>query len=341
MAELWRRVGLIVNPAAGVSPIESLGAARSAINRLAPDQVVTGQEVLGAASLDGWPGQVKVFGSETGRGRDQTCTLARWIVQQTVDALIVVGGDGTLSDVAQVCLDSSLRLPILGIGAGSTNVGRLITCHAHRAAELEPAALECWSVDCLTASVNDVPLGLAFNDVVLGNTVVGTVNGKRVDLDAAQRVQGNIVSGKPRSIGGPRTRVARIGAGTKVVVGEGESIGTLIVGFAEPAFFGKAITGGICLASLRGLPAGCLVCDFPLAQAGVQAANLTSGAPMVSKFVSLADAHSIVAEAVSAGTALCADGNPLHLLQESDRVTVSVRSGAVTGVRSRKVLKYV
>lgn len=339
MAKSWQRVGLIVNPSAGKGAAESLRAARNVIERLVIRTVYTGQNHMGATALSGWSGQVQVHDLASAKDREETRVLARWIAAQNADAVIVVGGDGTLSDVAQVCMETGSRLPILGIGTGSTNVGRLITCGAPRSAELEPGELELWSVDCLVASVGDQLVGLGFNDVVIGHTVVGTVGGERRDVDAVERLQGRTVAGTPRSIGSPRTRVTRIAPGANTVVAEGGSVSTVVVGFAEPAFFGKAVSGGVCLTTLAGLSAGCLVCDTPLARVGLTVQELLSAPPMVSKYVSLSDGMSIVVEHVKEGAVLCADGNPLHLLGESDRVVISVRSGAVVGVRLRKDLR--
>jgi NAD kinase len=332
-------VGLIVNPTAGLGSKQSLAAARQVVERLGAREVATGADQLGGAALDAWPGTVSIFQEHTAGGRKQTYALAEWVLGQGVDCLIVVGGDGTLSDVAQVCLQRAAKTPIVGVGAGSTNAGRLVTCDALRAGDLDAELLDCWSATCLEIRLNDQAAGLAFSDVVFGHTVVGTLNGDRVDLDAAERMHGNLVAGKPQGIGTSRTRVRRLSGEAETLVSEGEGVGTVIVGFAEPAFFGKAITGGICLASLCGLPAGCLVCSVPLAQVGVSAESLVRSAPIVSKYVALADSQSILVEGVSTGTALCADGNVLQILQETDRIAISVCSGAVTAVRSRKDLQ--
>ena len=126
----------------------------------------------------------------------------------------------------------------------------------------------------------------------------------------------------------------------QTLVAEGESVGTVIAGFAEPAFFGKAITGGICLATLMGLPAGCLVCNLPLAQVGMTAdvapvKRCTSGV----EYVSLAEGTSIVVENVASDAVLCVDGNPMLSLKPADRVSITVRTEAVLGVRSIKDLR--
>src|SRR5208283_3967640 len=60
MAEMWRRVGLIVNPIAGSGARESLSAARTAIERLGAQEVSTGRGTTGETALSGWHGRVQV-----------------------------------------------------------------------------------------------------------------------------------------------------------------------------------------------------------------------------------------------------------------------------------------
>jgi len=338
MAELWQRLGLVVNPVAGADKKQSLRAAREVIERSRAQSVLTGAAELGAAALAEWRGRTQICSPENDAsgsppGREETRSLACALLREDVDALVVVGGDGTLADVAQVCLQNDSRVPIVGIGCGSTNVGRLITLPVHRASEFDVARVETWNPDCLLASLNGTQLGLAFNDVVIGHTVVATIDGQRQDADAYERMQGKLVPGKPRLVGNSQTEVTRVDSGMETLIAKGEGIGTVIFGFAEPRFVGKAITGAVCLAALCAVPAGCLVCDRPLAMVDVTAAALRTAAPVASCFVAFDEAMEVKVEGID-GAMLCADGNPLHRLQHTDRVVVSVRRNAVTAVRT-------
>ncbi|MGO9403857.1 MAG: diacylglycerol kinase family protein [Terriglobales bacterium] len=336
MAEEWRRVGLIMNPSAGSGVELALQAVRNTLSSIGAEEVLTGPGQTGSAAVSGWSGRVVVYDVGAVSGRDRTRALAKWVAGQNVAALVVVGGDGTLADVAQVCIEVGCRTPILGIGAGSTNVGRLVSCRASEAKQLHPDKLETWNVDCLNACVNDDLLGRAFNDVVIGYTVVGTIDGQVRDIDAAARLRGKLELGTPRPVATSKTRVTRSSKDGETVVAEGESIGTVIAGFAEPAFFGKAVSGGICLAALAGLPAGCLVSSLPLVQVQMSAAALLCAAPVISSYVTLSEEVSILVEKVRDDAVLCVDGNPLRLLKQSDRIVISVRKDAVRGVRVLK-----
>lgn len=337
MAEVWQQVGLIVNPAAGARTDVALQSARQAVLAVGAQVVYTGGQT-GTETLSPWHGRVITHESEA-KGREQTRALAAWLVEQSIDVVVVVGGDGTLADVAHTFIMSGCRTPVLGIGAGSTNVGRLITCRTSEVSQLHPTKLEIWDVNCLIAGANGSPLGCAFNDVVIGHTIVGTIDGRIRDIDAAERMRGIVTTGVPRPVGTTKTRVIRHHRERETLVAEGKSVATVVVGFAEPAFLGKAVSGGICLASLTGLPAGCLVSTFPIVQVGISVSALLKTAPIVSTYVTLSDEMSIVVENVEDGSVLCADGNPLRRLTEPDRVIISVRKDAVRGIRFRKDLR--
>lgn len=311
----------------------NLHTARQAVETLHPDEIVTGPGELGAAAMEGWDSAVEVCPVETAAGREQTQRMARDIIAQHVDALVVIGGDGTIADVAGVCVEQQAAPPIIGIGVGSTNVGRLITCRTETMEMLDLARLRPQTLDGVLAYCNDKFLGLGFNDGVIGFTVIGTIDRQMRDVDATERMNGRIVPGVPRNIGRPETRVIRSGPSGSVLVASGEAVGTVIVGFAEPAFFGKAVTGGVCLTALTGLPAGCLVCDWPLVQVEVDANTVLHWPPIVSRYVSLDEETRIVVEGVREGAALCADGNPLWLMSKYDRAEFSVRRAAVTALR--------
>jgi NAD kinase len=336
MAEGWHSIGLIVNSSAGRGADLAFGASRDALSRLGAQEVLTGPGELGQVAVAGWGGRITVHDVGAVVSRERTQSLARWIAQQRPDALIVVGGDGTLADVAQVFIEQNCSVPLLGIGSGSTNVGRLITCRASEVWKLDPVKLEAWRVDCLTAHVNGELLGRAFNDVVIGYTVVGTMEGKLRDLDAAERSRGRLVGAAPRSIATRESRVTRKAKDGATIVAQAESVGTVVAGFAEPAFFGKAVCGGICLAALTGLPAGCLVCNLPLVQVEIEAGTLARTIPIVSSYVSLGEDVTVMVEKVQEGAVLCVDGNPVRELGFSDRVVISVNKDAVRGIRFQK-----
>jgi hypothetical protein len=60
----------------------------------------------------------------------------------------------------------------------------------------------------------------------------------------------------------------------------------------------------------------------------------------VSRYVSLSAETGIVVEGMEGDATLCVDGNPVHRLRRSDRVSISVRTEAAVGVRARKDSRF-
>jgi hypothetical protein len=181
------------------------------------------------------------------------------------------------------------------------------------------------TVTGLVTGVDDQDLALAFNDVVISTTIVGMLEGNLVDFDAGEFLAGRRVTSEPQCIGRETARVTKLTSSGLIPIARGRQIGTVIAGFSHyPAFFGKAIIGGIILASLTGAPAGCLICEQPLVRTHLRLEELRAVEPVNAAFASLAPGESMFIEGLGAPAVLCADGNPLARLQPDQRVHIQV-----------------
>lgn len=326
-----KKIGLIVNPKAGQGAEKNLEIARKAVAGLKPVQVFTGPGVIGG---DAFPNASLIDIPESETGRKVTQWLAVQLAQQGVDAIVVIGGDGTMTDVAFALLEAGDQQPILGIGAGSTNIGGLVTCQAAEVEELASAELSFENIDALAASCNGKNLALAFNDMVIGTTMVGTLDGEVCDLNASQHLQGVRELGRPQAIGTITALVSKKSPDGSVEVASGSQVGTVIAGFAHAdRFFGKAIAGGVCLTALVGLPAGCLVCEQPLVRVQLELSDLVAVEPVRSAYTSLAEANTIQITGIGPPAVLIADGNPLKALTLDDQVHIRVLRDAIRMLR--------
>jgi hypothetical protein len=321
----WDEIGLIINPKAGQGHPANARAATAVMTALRPRRIFTGPGELGAEALSAAQyDDVVVLPAAGAAGREQTQALALELGSRPLSALVVVGGDGTLADVACALFGKKDSPALLGVGAGSTNAGNLITCRADTLDRFDPRRLRVVPQRALLALDGDQILGMGFNDCVLGFTVVGTHGGTVQDVDAAAKLAGQTIPGKVQPVGTKQTSVQRIGPDGIVKVASGSKIATVIVGFAESSFFAKAITGGICLASLVGAPAGCLVADQPLVRIGMRAEEVFAMPPITSSYLTFSEKHRIQVHRVKNGTAVCVDGNPVKLLRSHDSVEFGV-----------------
>ena len=326
----FTRIGLIVNPSAGGG--EGLTIARQAIQALAPRELLVGAGEMGADAWQGIAPAVEIFDWQSRADKARTQFLAECFAKENVDALVVIGGDGTLADVALI-LRSKHSIPLLGIGAGSANVGPLMTCSGKDVQRLANAQFTTQVVDGLIAGVNDVPLGLGFNDVVIGFTVLATMNGQLVDVDAVQKMHGRNVPRDPESIATENARIVKTSPQRETIVAQGNQIVTIVAGLPDERFYGKAIAGGVLLSGMVGDPAGCLVCDHLLVRTQMNAEWYRQSEPVISFYVGLNETEKIVACGLRDGAVLCADGNPLAILHPNDCAQVTVQRALAHSIR--------
>lgn len=169
------------------------------------------------------------------------------LIDKNVDMLVTVGGDGTAAYVANALISRGMKIPILGIGTGTANVGPIVTV---REGEPIPNLEELEIVPVGGVGAFHPEHGWmcwAFNDLVLGNTLLGTINGKVVTLDACRmaksgekiptKCKGNIIEL-------PGLIVGKNGSVLETVT---QRIPQIIVSAVErDSFYGRAITGMLC-----------------------------------------------------------------------------------------------
>ena len=94
------------------------------------------------------------------------------------ERFISVGGDGTATYVRNAMYELGLNLPILGVAAGTANVGPIVsvTLEQLEGRHISQAYETCY--DGLAVFVNGEFVSLAFNDVIVGDTFLGTIDGQ-------------------------------------------------------------------------------------------------------------------------------------------------------------------
>ncbi len=131
--------------------------------------------------------------------------------------LVSVGGDGLASYLAMHISGRETKPIMLAIAAGTANVGPIVSFTAEQLNTLDLSSLQEVAIDAIAVSDENGFLGLGFNDVILGNTFLGTegevcrnlsveellLRGKRVATAVGDRItaDGFVVSvdGVPRA----------------------------------------------------------------------------------------------------------------------------------------------
>lgn len=104
------------------------------------------------------------------------------LVKAGAQRFVSVGGDGTATYVRNALYQLGQDLPMLGVAAGTANVGPIVsvTLAQLEGRHISDAHLEPWAG--LSVFVDGKFLSLAFNDLVIGDTFLGTIDGKACNM---------------------------------------------------------------------------------------------------------------------------------------------------------------
>jgi predicted polyphosphate/ATP-dependent NAD kinase len=253
-----------------------------------------------------------------GNGRDATIRLAGEMAS-SVDAILVVGGDGTMSDVAYGLFMAGAAVPIIGIGAGSTNAGPLISIRPQEIERLDPHALTIKAIGGILATLNKVQVGLGFNDVVLGDTVLTTFEGRVKQVSAVEFMKGKKKAAAPLKIGKKDSEIYIERQGKVVEIHKG-IFGQMFAAPLEERYLGKGLAGGTSLAAALGLPAGIAIISEPIINYSITPEEFLATEPIITKTASFRKEDEVIARGLMEGTCLIVDGNPLVILKLDDVV---------------------
>ncbi len=241
---------------------------------------------------------------------------------KSIDAILAVGGDGTMSDVAYGLFKSGAITPILGIGAGSTNAGPLITVKADELNRLDPGALKVHEVGGILARINGRPAGIGFNDVVLGDTILSTIEGNVVQVSAAEFIMGEKIPAPPQKAGTDDSEVTIRRTMEKTILVHKGTFGQFFAAPLEKRYLGKGLAGGTSLASALDLPAGISITSEPLINYSIGADEFLDMEPIITKTASFRENDEVIIRGLKDRTCLNIDGNPLFVLQKEDEVNL-------------------
>ena len=124
---------------------------------------------------------------------DNINKMVSFAVDNIVDVYITAGGDGTVSYVASSTIlnsrNKTFRPLFIGFPAGTANAGPIVK----RLGTGDISKLKMTKIDAIEVSDGDTPIGYGFNDVIIGNSFLGTINGEMKNFDAiAMAMKGEV-----------------------------------------------------------------------------------------------------------------------------------------------------
>ncbi len=275
------KVGVVVNPKAGGGlNEEKLDLIKDVVSRLNPEVVYTSESI----PLPFRTVNVKI--QRTGTRMD-TIELLRKL-DEKVDVIAVFGGDGTMSDAAS----ARPKTPLLCIGIGTTNVSPVLCDPDFTLEELKPVSVRGLEVKACGES------RIAFNDVVVGSTILTTIGKRRIQVDAKEFLKGRKVVSRPRKFR------AKVEVGRKIIEGV---FGNIFVSIPDKRFLGKGIAGGSSLSAFLGFKGVVAVVSEGIVVSDYTKEEVRLMEPIVTQTISFDD--EIVK--IWADEIVCCDGNPI------------------------------
>lgn len=323
-----KRIGLVANPKAGKAEDQLDATLAALVGCLGGARVAA---VRGTREADAAAGLGGACTLVSGGGR--AGAAAERLLDAGVDAVVGVGGDGTLRDVAEALVRRGGDARLIGIGAGSSNVGALVSATAAQVQELFEADVEEVWVHALDVAIGGEPVGLAFHDVAFSNTYFGTRAGARIDLDAVAALAREDRAATPRSVCGRSSWVAKNG---RRILSGGEIEGGQIV--ASPlndveSCRGRAVGGFLCWGPYLGCAGLLAVASTVMIRTQLDRGDLEAAEPLRLWHVGFSP-DDIVEVGGLDGGAVVVDGTPKRALDRNVAVALTLREDAVAVVRA-------
>ncbi len=296
------KAAVLLNPQAGGAG--RLGEVASAVGAL-----VSGHASIGVTGYGGEilrPGTLLPRPAQTGYLPALHAAVDA-LASHEPDVYIVAGGDGMAAYVADRLVTRGLRPRLLGVRMGTANVGPIIDFDA---AELDGLSLDtlafapCGAVEALDGTAH---VAFGFNDVVVGNTLLSTVDGQAVTVSArALAEEGKLVPEAPLASIGPALTVVKNGLETPSAL---SGVSQAVVSCLEREnLSGRAVSGMLCFTGSGPERAALTLSSRPLVVLAPDPRGFARPAAMEQLLFSACDTLSL--RGASPEALIVADGNP-------------------------------
>ncbi|MCX7026206.1 MAG: hypothetical protein NT061_01665 [Spirochaetes bacterium] len=224
------------------------------------------------------------------------------------ELLLCVGGDGLASYAADAMLSGDRPMVMAGIAAGTINVGPIVSIGMDVLPDFDPERLFRSKVGAVEVLAEGRHLAYGFNDIVLGDTFLGTLGEEVVAFSAdALLERGEKIATEPSGIvAGLGFRVlkndkpvtSRIGCPAQIIVAP----------LRAREFFARSIAGILCEAPYLKGAAALALFDSVIVKAGSPAKGWKDFS--CSEQLLFGPEDSVELEGFASRTRIIVDGNP-------------------------------
>ena len=118
------------------------------------------------------------------------------LAEAGAERFISVGGDGTATYVRNAMYELGINLPILGVAAGTANVGPIVSVTLDQLEGRHVSQTHEVCYDGISVFVDGKFISLAFNDLIVGDTFLGTVEGQTRSISVRALLEEGVISPK-------------------------------------------------------------------------------------------------------------------------------------------------
>ena len=245
---------------------------------------------------------------------------------------LLLGGDGLASYVAgRLVQTGAVRPKILGLAGGTANVGPIIALTMDELKNLSLDQISFVCCDALEARDGERFLALGFNDLVVGNTLLSTMDGQVLTIDALKLARDGVKA--------PAVPVSSISKALHVTKNGKETPGGLVSPaqavlstLQQDNTYGRAVLGVLCAAAGERHAAALVLLDSPV----VSFEKYPEGdiAFMTASQLLFRSGDILSLSGLSPEVCLVADGNPFPL--ENGSLHVRLVENAVMVLERRE-----
>ena len=313
------KAAVLVNPFAGGA--DAMEAVCAAI-----DSFLRSCEVVSARAFGGEHiRHCSCCNEAEGDYRDRLYAAVDSLAAQEPDFYLVAGGDGFAAYTADRLLKTGhIRPKIIGVAMGTANVGPIVSFSASALGAICLEQLVFSDCGAIEAFDGDCSVAFGFNDIVLGNTILGTVEGKPQPISARAMVQcGQKNPESPLTQIGTNLAVSKNGTRSSVPL---ESVSQIVASAVEREnLYGRAVAGMLCFTCWERARAALLFSERPLVVVDYDPRGFETpalGAQMV-----FGEQDEITLDGLLPEALIIADGNPY--LRSFESVTLRYRPGVI------------
>ncbi len=316
------KAAVLINPSAG-------GADRIRDVCAAIDSFCAGCEVVASEAFGG--GLVRadrLLAADAGARAgyvERLCANVDALASERPDLYLFAGGDGLAAYAAyRLVRTGHVRPKLVGVGMGTANVGPIISFSAGALAESGPERLLFSGCGAVEAFDGAASVAFGFNDVVLGNTLLGTVGGVPMTISARDMARcGKKVPQKPLEDLGDALFVVRNGVRSPSPLPHTAQI--VVSSVERENGFGRAVLGMVCFAYQQCEQAVLLLCERPLVVLDYDPRGYET--PALSAQLLFGEDDAVRIEGLSPDALIVADGNPY--IRKSGPVSFAYRPNVV------------